>query len=737
MTQDQFFARYRYDIENDFIGGGGFGKVYKAYDVILDRYVAIKVSELKSGFENLSLKKEVELAASLPVHRNIAYYEVCYRFKSPNGIYDYGILQYYSLGNLSQLVKKNRLNESEKEGIAKGIISGIHHLHNNNVVHRDLKSSNILMAKGLQGEYNPKIADFGLSKQFYENVNTNISNSSNAGSLLYMSPEQLEGKNLRKNVDLWALGILLYELFIGETPFKATESVGTETARADVMTKIKNAKLPPAINSIQGKWQELIRVCLVSDPMLRIASIEDVISLMSNGEGLKPPKATDFQPAIKPHEYSIPRWLYYVIFGALLTVSIIYGMKSFTEVDDTNLIVHEKNGYYGYKDDNGNVIIPAQYEMATLFVGGKAKVRVADSIYYIDKSGTMIELVKAQDNIKAMDEKAWQEAIRTDRITGYENYVEGYPSGRYVSDAFIRIRELKEEAQKESDRIREEKVWQEAMSDNSKSAFERYVKVYPSGLYVAAARSSILEIEIKERENEQQRQSALRMSAQRAADEIERTMVQIAGGKFRMGCTSGQGGNCNSNEKPIHDVTLSSYSINKYEVTQEQWKLIMGYNPSWQKCDRCPVTNVSWYDIQGFIKKLNEISGLKYRLPTEAEWEFAARGGEDLQYPGSNTLDLVSWYKENSSDKIHFVGQKSPNRFRLYDMSGNVWEWCSDWYGSYTSEFKNNPQGAVTGDKRICRGGSKSSNDWNCRVANRHSDVPEKGFSDVGFRLAL
>ncbi|MBK8624026.1 MAG: protein kinase family protein [Saprospiraceae bacterium] len=150
------FARYKYDGDTDLLGGGGFGKVYKAFDDTLNRYVAIKVSELKKGQESLSLMKEVELAASLPHHKNVAHYESCERFKLHNGAFDYGILQYYPLGNLSQLVKSKKLKEAEKESIAKGIISGIHHLHSHNVVHRDLKSANILIAEGYQGSMCPR-----------------------------------------------------------------------------------------------------------------------------------------------------------------------------------------------------------------------------------------------------------------------------------------------------------------------------------------------------------------------------------------------------------------------------------------------------------------------------------------------------------------------------------------------------------------------------------------------------
>lgn len=239
MTQEEFFNRYKYDRTKDRIGGGGFGNVFKVFDTIENETVALKIAEVKQGQESLSLLKEVELASSLKRHVNIARYTACYRFDLPNGHFDFGILQYYPLGNLSQLVKGKKLNLVEKVQIAKGVISGIQHLHNNNIVHRDLKSANILIAEGYQGEFVPKIADFGLSKQFAQNENSYFSNSFAGGSLLYVAPEQLEGKELRKNVDLWSLGVVLYELFVGETPFRANVDDGSETARAEIIQKIR------------------------------------------------------------------------------------------------------------------------------------------------------------------------------------------------------------------------------------------------------------------------------------------------------------------------------------------------------------------------------------------------------------------------------------------------------------------------------------------------------------------
>jgi len=256
-------------------------------------------------------------------------------------------------------------------------------------------------------------------------------------------------------------------------------------------------------------------------------------------------------------------------------------------------------------------------------------------------------------------------------------------------------------------------------------------------------------------------------------------MVQIPGGSFFMGSDSG-----NSNERPVHTVTLSSFYMGKYEVTQEQWVAVMGSNPSAYKGSpasgenqwKRPVEQVSWYDALVFCNKLSMKEGLTpaysisgstdptvwgtvprdwdstwnavtivagstgYRLPTEAQWEYAARGGYgspgNYTYSGSNTVDDVAWYIDNSGYKTHEVGKKAPNGLGLYDMSGNVWEWCWDWYGDYSSSAQTNPTGAATGTYRVARGGGWYSDASITRSVLRDYGNPHIRVSHVGFRLS-
>ena len=218
-------------------------------------------------------------------------------------------------------------------------------------------------------------------------------------------------------------------------------------------------------------------------------------------------------------------------------------------------------------------------------------------------------------------------------------------------------------------------------------------------------------------------------------------LVKVEAGSFNMGATL-EMQEPYRNEKPVHRVTLTNnYYIGKYEATQALWQAVMGSNPSQIKGDNLPVETVDWNDCQGFISKLNAMTGKRFRLPTEAEWEYAARGGKKsrgYQYSGSNTLGDVAWYDGNSGFKTHAVGTKQPNELGIYDMAGNVLEWCQDRYGSYSSSPQTNPTRAVGGAGRVNRGGSWYSSARDCRTSFRSTLVTSDIRSDnLGFRLVL
>lgn len=260
----------------------------------------------------------------------------------------------------------------------------------------------------------------------------------------------------------------------------------------------------------------------------------------------------------------------------------------------------------------------------------------------------------------------------------------------------------------------EEEIWNEALSKDIESAYSRYLFLYPDGKYAKEAKKKM------DKPNAGNIESN---AAQRAADAIDGSMVKVSGGTFIMGCTSEQGADCNTNEKPSQKVNVSSFYINKYEVTQEDYKAIMGSNPShFKNCKRCPVENVSLDNVENFIKKLNAVSGKNYRLPYEGEWEYAARGGKygkGYKFAGSNSIDEVAWYEENSNKKTHPVGTKKSNELGLFDLSGNVGEWTI-----------NNE------NEIIDRGGSWTGRAKFQRVSAKTSVVAYNGYFANGIRLA-
>jgi sulfatase modifying factor 1 len=318
------------------------------------------------------------------------------------------------------------------------------------------------------------------------------------------------------------------------------------------------------------------------------------------------------------------------------------------------------------------------------------------------------------------DRKAYDFARNQNTEEAYRFYLSTWTSGRFRADADRALQ-----------RLQEERVWQAAVQNGAKTAYEQYKASYcPGGLHCAEAEE--------------------KTKAPKVPDD---GLVFVKGGTFTMGCSSEQK-DCGSDESPAHSVTVNDFYIGRYEVTQRLWKQVMGDNPSsFKNCDDCPVENVSWEDVQAFLTKLNQQTGLRYRLPTEAEWEYAARGGgkQVLFGNGKNMADPKEinfdgdWNPTNYSiegidrSKTVPVGSlNSPNALGLHDMSGNVWEWCADWYGAdyYKNSPSSNPTGPGSGSDRVRRGGSWLSYPRYCRVAYRYGDAPGNRYNVTGFRLA-
>ena len=324
-------------------------------------------------------------------------------------------------------------------------------------------------------------------------------------------------------------------------------------------------------------------------------------------------------------------------------------------------------------------------------------------------------LVKISGSSSGGATAAWEITRKADSKTAYEAFISKYGDSPYAQDARDRIAAIEDAA---SDKLTADKP--NADKPNADKPTESKPAVY----------------------NEPAAPPSPNRSA--AIQKLETDMVSVTGGTFTMGWQSGRDGSGDSDEKPAHDVTLRNFSIGRYEVTQAQWRAVMGSDPPelYNKgCDQCPVERVSWNDIQDFLKKLNSLTGKRYRLPTEAEWEYAARGGNqsnDYLYSGGNDIGAVAWYDGNTQS-TRPVGGKKANELGLYDMSGNVYEWCEDdWHGNYQGAptdgraWVDSPRGSY----RVFRGGGWRSLAEYCRAATRYNPPTIRNYS-VGFRLAL
>lgn len=364
---------------------------------------------------------------------------------------------------------------------------------------------------------------------------------------------------------------------------------------------------------------------------------------------------------------------------------------------------------------------------------------------------------------------SWEAALASNSVQALLDFEAEFPRSSHVTSGEL------------DDRIaglEEEDLWREASRLNTVTSFRKYLRSTELGAYRQEARSAIERIlhdrdasqvieresreteakEVRRQQNEEEAQKEEAERKRKEEQEAERRrkaeeekkkvivpeMIFVRGGAFTMGCTQEQGlRNCSKNEKPAHRVSVNSFKIGKFPVTQTEWEAVMGRNPcEFKGCDQCPVERVSWNDVQIFLEKLNQLTGKNYRLPTEAEWEFAARGGnksKGTKFSGSSILDDVAWYTKNSKGKTHPVGQKKANELGIHDMIGNVWEWCADyWHDDYNNAPDNGRawvNETETGN-RVIRGGSWS--DYGKRVL-RISDRSRKNIdfrsARIGFRI--
>jgi formylglycine-generating enzyme required for sulfatase activity len=354
---------------------------------------------------------------------------------------------------------------------------------------------------------------------------------------------------------------------------------------------------------------------------------------------------------------------------------------------------------------------------------------------------------------RKLDDDAFGQAVRGGAIESFKAYLDRYPNGNNASKARDLLAKLEIAAQLEESRIAEEKArlkaalddeaFQKAKQAGTEKAFEGYLHDFPEGRHANAARELASFLADQAREAASAPKESEKAGEYQAGEtmlikigDAVLTMVWVPPGKFQMGSSSI---NASRNEKPVHSVKISNgYWIGKYEVTQDQWIAVMGTDPIIAPSAVLkPATSVSWEEAQLFIKELNRMTGRIFRLPTEAEWEYACRAGAADDWYGE--WNAIAWTYANAKGRLQVVGQKRPNAFGLHDMIGNVWEWCQDWYAAryYRESPPADPQGPSSGEKKTVRGGSYRNYPENANSATRGSAKLDEKKDDIGVRLLL
>ena len=578
-------------------------------------------------------------------------------------------------GSLKDRIPQGGLPESDALNYILQVCDALSYIHDKEISHLDVKPANIMF----RDDKDVVLIDFGISKH-YDESGGQTSSTPVGVSEGYTPVEQYRQGGVSRfsaSTDIYSLGATLYKLLSGVTPLGAT-------------TRASGESLPPLPSGISPAVCHAVSKAMEIDMAMRPQSVEEFMSLLEQPE--------------------VP-----------------------VEGDDTVVIGSDKEEVVGPDDFHVDPVLDADKRnlkkwlwplLAGLAVVAVVLLAVSRPF---EPEALSSDLSVYKDYLHQGDSLSLHEESLSEAISAYDSasfYEQKYSGSRY------------------SRRFRG------AASSKSASVQARIdsLRVSDSLAAIAAAEAAVARAEQERQEQEhKQREAYERLKRSSSYNNgvlkvgsVEYPMVYVSGGSFDMGATSEQGSDAYSDEKPVHRVTLSSYSIGKYEVTQELWEAVMGSNPSRFKGASRPVENVTWYDCQEFISKLNELTGASFRLPTEAEWEFAARGGNSsrgYKYSGSDTLGEVAWYEGNTVVGTHTVGGKSANELGLYDMSGNVYEWCSDWYDGYSSSSRTNPKGPGNGSYRVLRGGGWRYDSRSCRVSFRGYDTPDNRLNFTGLRL--
>lgn len=739
---------YRID---SYLSSGGFGNTYVATNIEFDERVAIKeffmkgvtqrddnqttvsVSNTENSNSFLEQREKFKKEARRIRQLNNPHIVRVHDLFEENGT-AYYVMDYVDGENLSDRLKRTGkpMTEDEVNQVLPQILDALKSIHDAGIWHLDLKPANIMVDK----RGNVKLIDFGASKQL--NAQKGGATTSTAISYTngYAPREQME-QNYDKFgpwTDIYALGATIYNLLTNKRPPLPSDI-------DDDDSEDKHNAFPFA-KDVSNELKQLILRMTATNRLHRLQNVDEIIHLLgdrASSEKINPIKEGCMSNSANESVEET------IIEIKTHTNSTEESPRN-SDKSDQKVERHiESNSNTGKESNRWKwLIVPALLIVGCLiyvFTNNKGSIPVIDDEFVTDT----VAIYGPKYTVGSKD--GWL-SIKTILLTNDETRIDFEYVNRYEQGGWCSI----DEKTYLSDGVNQYKMKNAINIDIApkQTMFSQQYQVLNFTLTFPPLKRDIKSIDFIEGTDGSTwnlKNICIDTNYYSHRDSIIRAMLNTCfdqdaiSGTFTMGNSGWEG------TDPQSKVTLSDYLISRYEVTQEQWECVMGNNPSYVKGKNKPVTNVSWEDCQSYIQELVRITGIPFQLPTEAQWEFAARGGKKAKgysFAGSNNLNEVAWYSDNSNSTIHDVGQKKPNELGLYDMSGNVWEWCWDYYANYSAKNKKDPHGPEEGSDRINRGGSYNekakannygySDFW---VFARNADKPTASYTNVGLRLVI
>lgn len=744
---------YRID---SYLSSGGFGNTYVATNIEFEERVAIKEFFMKgvtqrddnqttvsvSNAENSNsfleqkekFKKEARRIRQLKNEHIVSVHDLF----EENGT-AYYVMDYVDGENLAERMKRTGkpMSEQEVRAILPQILDALKSVHDEGMWHLDLKPANIMLDKA----GNVKLIDFGASKQL--NVQKGGATTSTAITYTngYAPREQME-QNYDKFgpwTDIYALGATLYNLLTNKRPPLPSDIDDDETDDKHVVF--------PFVDSISNEIRQLIIQMTKTNRLRRTQNVDEVIRLLgervpytdsihANSENVSNEAEINTEETILDNRPS------------LKTDEIVRLTKKEEEptVDKTvEKDAPASNGNAENKSWKWLIVLALLVVGCLIFLLTRnIETNTANTVVAEDLVNDTIAI--SGPKYKVVSKDGWL-SIKSIILTREETRIDFEYVNRYEQGGWCSI----DENTYISDGVNQYKMKNAINIDIApkQTIFSQQWQILNFTLVFPPLRKDVKAIDFIEGTDGSTwnlKDICIDAKYYEHRDKIITSMLNKSFDQDAISGTFTMGNAGWVDTDPPSKVTLSDFLISRYEVTQEQWECVMGRNPSFDKGNNKPVTNVSWNDCQTYIQELVRITGIPFQLPTEAQWEFAARGGKKskgYKYAGSNNLDDVAWYSGNSSNTIHEVGQKKPNELGLYDMSGNVWEWCLDYHGKYNAKSKKDPSGPESGKDRIARGGAYCENATvgnegfsNFWVFSRGAFDPTPG-SNIGLRLVI